>query len=216
MSERLYTDREFALILRRATVLQAQGDEPRHALTELQDVAAQVGIPADLVARAADELPLREDNRTMMGPAASIYATALVPTTLRPARYPDLLAVIRRSVRDPGQVRELSSGLEWTRNTGYSALTVAVSSTPDGTRLRVEGEHDGNRTMIFLIPIVATGIAALIVGGEVSWTTGAIVGAGGMGTAFLAARALWSRFARRASETVHHLRDALADALKES
>ena len=216
MSERLYTDREFALILRRATVLQAQGDEPRHALTELQDVAAQVGIPADLVARAADELPLRDVDGSMMGPTPSIYATTLVPTTLRSASYPDLLAVIRRYVRDPGQVRELSSGLEWTRNTGYSTLTVAVSSTPEGVRLRVEGEHEGNRTMIFLIPMIATGIAALIVGGEVSWTMGAIVGTGGMGTAFLGARALWRRFARRAKETVLHLRDALADVLKES
>jgi len=216
MGERLYTDREFALILRRATVLQAQGDEPRHALSELQDVAAQVGIPADVVARAADELPMREDDGTVLGPAASIYATALVPTTLRPASYPDLLAVIRRFVRDPGQVRELSSGLEWTRNTGYSTLTVAVSSTRDGVRLRVEGEHGGNRTMFFLVPMVATVVGTLIVGGEVGWTTGAIVGAGGMATSLLGARALWSRFARRARETMQHLRDALVDTLAES
>lgn len=216
MGERLYTDREFALILRRATVLQAQGDEPRHALSELQDVASQVGIPADLVARAAEELPLRADRGTMMGPPPSIYATAIVPATLRPASYPDLLAVIRRNVRDPGQVRELSSGLEWTRNTGYSTLTVAVSSTPDGVRLRVEGEHAGNRTMIFLIPMVVTGVAALIVAGVSSWTAGAIVGAGGIATSFVGARALWNRFAHRAGETVRNLRDALADALEES
>jgi hypothetical protein len=44
----------------------------------------------------------------------------------------------------------------------------------------------------------------------------AIVGAGGIATSFLGARALWTRFARRAAETVRHLRDALADALEKS
>jgi predicted flavoprotein YhiN len=70
--------------------------------------------------------------------------------------------------------------------------------------------------MFFLIPMVATGLAALIVGGGVGWTVGAIVGVGGMATSFLGARALWRRFARRAGATVQHLRDALAHALQES
>jgi hypothetical protein len=214
VAEPRYTDREMALILKRAATLQTQDDEPKHSLGDIESIASDVGIPADLIAKAAAELATGTSTSPWLGPATSYYATTTIPGPQQRAAHADLVALIRRTVGDRGRVTTLGEGFEWQRNTGYSTLTVAVSERGAGTTLRVEGEHEGNRSVTYIIPTVAAGVVGLFVGGLSSWPVGIAVGVGGIGAAWIGARMLWTRIARRAQDRVRYLHDALLKELR--
>lgn len=214
MAEARYTDRDMALILRRAATLQAQDDSPKHSLGDIEAIAGEVGIPPEFIARAADEIASRSSRSPVLGQATSYYATTTVPGPMPRAAHADLVAFIRRTMGDPGRVTPLGEGFEWQRNTGYSTLTVAISERGAGTTVRVEGEHEGNRSITYIIPMVAAVAIGLIVGGGSSWPLGIAVGLGGVGTGWIGARMLWTRIARRAEERVRSLHDALVNELR--
>lgn len=214
MAEPRYTDRDTALILKRAATLQSQDDEPKHSLRDIEAIASEVGIPADLIARAAAELASGTSNSPWLGPPTSYYATSTVPGSLPRDAHADLVALVRRTVGDPGRVTPLGEGFEWQRNTGYSTLTVAISERGAGTTVRVEGEHEGNRSITYIVPTVAAGTIGLFVGGESSWLAGIAVGLSGIGAAWIGARMLWTRIARRAEDRVRSLHDALVKELR--
>lgn len=74
MSERRYSEEEIARIFERATEAQEIAVRPANpaeglSLSELQAIARDVGIPPELVARAADSLesPPRPEGRRILG-----------------------------------------------------------------------------------------------------------------------------------------------------
>jgi hypothetical protein len=214
VAEPRYTDRDMALILKRAATLQAQNEEPKHSLGDIESIAGEVGIPRELIARAAAELGSGSSRSSLLGQPTSYYVTTTVPGSLPRAAHADLVALVRRTVGDPGRVSPLGEGFEWQRSTGYSTLTVAISERGTGTTVRVEGEHEGNRTMTYIVPTVASGVVALFVGGVVSLPLGVAVGLGGIGAGWIGARLLWTRIARRAEERVRRLHDALVNEVR--
>jgi hypothetical protein len=208
-----YTDRQMALILKRAASLQASGDEGRFSLEEVRQIAAQVGIPAELVTRAANELTAGAEGSGIGGPGASYYATRAVPGAVSPSDYPELLSIIRRVTRDPGKPSDLAGALEWRSSTGYSSLAVTIAPGKDEAVIRVEGEFGGQKMVSYLIAGAATGLATLAALGSGNPVVAAGV-AGGVGLlSVTGARLLWGRLARRAEERVSQLRDALAAGL---
>jgi hypothetical protein len=209
-----YTDRDMALILKRAATLQTRDDAPKYSLQDIEAIADEVGIPPELVARAAAEIGSGASRSPFLGQPTSYYATTTVPGSLPRAAHADLVALVRRSLGDPGRVTALGDGFEWQRDTGYSTLTVAVSERGTETIVRVEGEHAGNRSITYIVPTVAAGVIGLIVGGASSWPLGAAVGLGGIATAWIGARMLWTGIARRAADRVTRLHDALVDEVR--
>lgn len=86
--------------------------------------------------------------------------------------------------------------------TNHPPLTVAISERGGGTTVRVEGEHEGNRSVTYLVPMVAAGLIGLFVSGVSTWPAGIAVGLGGIGAAWIGARLAWTRMAGRAEERV--------------
>ncbi len=214
MPEPRYTDRDMALILKRAATLQSQDDEPKHSLGDIASIAGEVGIPPELITRAAAELASGSSHSPLLGQPTSYYAATTVPGSLPRAAHADLVALVRRTVGDPGRVTTLGEGFEWQRDTGYSTLTVAISERGGGTTVRVEGEHEGNRSVIYIVPMVAAGLIGLFVSGVSTWPAGIAVGLGGIGAAWIGARLLWTRMASRAEARVRRLHDTLVNELR--
>jgi hypothetical protein len=102
-----YTDDELALIIRRAAALQAADETDRHSLEDIQEIATQVGIPAELVAQVAAELPRGAPpgsiTRMLFGPRASRVASGTAAHRATPTGYPDLLAALRRATGHMGR-----------------------------------------------------------------------------------------------------------------
>ncbi len=214
-----YTDRQLALILQRAATLQATADAEHHTLEEIRQIADQVGIPPELVERAAAELVRgQEAGGGMLGEGGSYYASRALPGGVSPSLYPELLSIIRRSARTVGEANELAGALEWRNPQEYNSLSVTVAPGAHETIVRVEGEYGRLRTVCYSLAGAATLIAALPIGALAAESripvvaAVALVAGGGLGL-WAVARVIWNRFARSGRAEVTRLRDALADRI---
>ena len=214
-----FTDRQLALILKRAANLQAVGDESRHSLEEIRQIAAQVGIPPQLVTRAASEITEGRSPSGLFGPDTSYYATGTVPGRVEPRRYPDLLTVLRRRVKSPGQSGEIAGTLEWRGEARYYSLLVTVTPGERETVIGVQGEYARERNGIYAALVAgptAVGLLAATFAMEVGRVPLAIAIFAGVGVlAYGTARVLWRYLARAGQREVRELRDALVEQLNQ-
>lgn len=213
-----FTDQQLALILKRAANLQAAGDESRHSLEEIRQIAAQVGIPPELVTRAASEVVEgRRPPGGLLGPETSFFASSSIPMRVASSAFPELLSVMRRRVGSPGNTSEISGSLEWRGDTRYSSLLVTVTPGEGETVVAVQGEYDRERNGIYaalLAAPIALGLVAAagaMESGRFLLALAIFAGVGLLG--FGAARFFWTYLARAGRREVRELRDALVEQL---
>jgi hypothetical protein len=213
-----FTDDELALIIRRAALLQAASPEGRHSLAEIQAIAAEVGIPPELVTQAAADLASRSRrpwvSRLLFGPSSRLTLAASAGSPASPAAFPGLLELLRAHVGSVGQARQIGQALEWRTACQNSDLTVTVASGVDRTTLQVDLDTRGWHRLPYILAAVAGGYAGLIA----SETQGPLVVGGVIvGTlvpAWLLARGIWHRLARHFRARAAALRDALVAYLQ--
>ena len=169
-----YTEQQLVEILRRAAERQeGLNTEPdgRFSLTEIQQIASEVGIAPAHIAAAAAEVT----ERAGTPPAGALGA----PTAFRFERWLDgeiprsalgeLFDVARHEVGLQGQVSEVLDTVEWRARAAFGATVVSVARRGGRTRISVY--------------VTRTDAAAVVVG---TTAVAGIVGAGAIGAALAA------------------------------
>jgi hypothetical protein len=203
--EKRYTDEEVALILRKASQLEARptaGDAADGlSLTEIRRIAQEAGISPDLVTRVAALLDVEGPSRAaaIFGGQAEFRAEHEGAGVLPREHYGDVVDAIRRVIGQQGQTKEVLDALEWKSVGETSQITVVVRPKDATTAVHVLANRGASAGLVYL-PV---GVAGLLAG----LITGAIIEpglAGGltiMGTAaaaaFLTARTIGKAATRR-------------------
>jgi hypothetical protein len=125
--ERTYSDKEFALILKKAaklsgTAAAAQSSPRELTLDEMKAIAAEAGLDPALIERAAHFLPRVE---TSLGGWGARKVSASFPLTLTREQTEQLLSMLNATLDHPGVGEATSSGLAW-RGSGFGAPLVTM------------------------------------------------------------------------------------------
>lgn len=204
---RRYTEKEFALILRRASELQARptalpSGEQGLSLPEIAAVAREVGIDPALVERAALELgqPSTRGLARVLGGEARSRIEATVPGTLAEGDYQRVADAVRRATGLHGEARQELGSLEWSHRSDVSHLFVTVTPGEDTTAVVVSADRSSAQAMTWLFSGLVSLIAAGITGAVLEPSTvagGAGIVAGMLGVGAVTARTIWSSATRR-------------------
>jgi hypothetical protein len=141
MSERRYTEEEVAQIFERATEAQkASLPAPKPAegttLRELQEIGREVGLPAELVARAAKSLEMQPQTqgRKLLGLPVGVGRSVELGRTLTDAEWHRLVADLRETFDARGRLSEQGPFKQWTNGN----LQALLEPTATGQRLRLK------------------------------------------------------------------------------
>lgn len=220
--DRRYTDREVALILRRAAELEDRAGTDVEArglsLAELEQVAADVGIDIGRIRRAALEL---EDGRRFrpslsLGSPPSRTAVRGVEAALADESLRALVRAIDDHVDAPGTVTEALGTVRWTARDRWLTTQVAVAPGSAGTTVKVHERIDPRlRGLLHVVPTAWGAMAGLVIAGSVgiALLPGAAVLAGCALVGTAAGRGVWEILSERSQRRVDELAgDLAADA----
>ncbi|MFY0533476.1 hypothetical protein [Nannocystis pusilla] len=205
--DRRYDDREVGQILKRVAELHAREGEKTDARSmsrgEIEEVVQELGISKALVARATGELALQDvRNRPVWwaGGKTDLMFEDVVVGQVDDARLSQMIEVLRRSLGDPGQLKQEAGARIWSTTT--SRLHFTVVEHEGRTTLRLEERMDasvalgtaflggfagflaGLFAVVLLKGVVIKALLLLVLGALAS--TGAVAG-------WLGGRALWRR-----------------------
>lgn len=222
----LYTDQEMAQILRQSAALRwgEEADEPRHSLEDIQLVAQQLGIPPQLVERAANVVPQiprrRRLLRFLFGRSSSFSTSAVVGHPMSPEAFADLVAQIRKITGREGHASELSGSLEWRDRRDTSETVITVVPRGEETMIRVFGDFDYWKLGPFAAAALGVVLIVVLVAAGVNMSGASPLWVVGLGVAAAVvlwgvARFYWTRLARKAARRVIVYRKDTADAIVE-
>ena len=226
--QRVYSDEEFALILRKATEL-ASNAEPVGAassgltLSEMKAAAAQVGLDPALVERAARTLVATAKaspfERLIGGPLRHEIETRL-PVALDEKRAALLLSAVRigaglAGTKDVGHSGPV--GMSWHDGGELEALRVTARPEEDGTDVSVAVDRRGTLGLVAafsgfaLILVFLFSVFALYPEAPAQGIGGLIVGTGGV---LALARGYWASSTRRVRERMNSVMETIGKTLK--
>jgi len=142
-TERRFTDDEVAEILDRATETNAPGGTTPAigsglTLSELHDIGDEVGIPKDVITRAAANLdragPVVAPDRRFLGTRIGVGRTVYLDRPLSDSEWNRLVVDLRETFDARGNVREEGAFRQWTN----SNLQALVEPTESGERVRLK------------------------------------------------------------------------------
>lgn len=196
MTNRRFTDDEAALIFERAT----SGHSPQTAraaegmtLAELQSIGAEVGIPAEQVARAAMSLSPTpaKPAQTFLGMTTGVAHTVNLARKLTDEEWERFIVAVRETFNARGTITSQGSLKQWSNGN----LQVLLEPTDAGHRVRFRTVKGDAAWMLGGGLFIATGA---LIGEITAWLTGVshdlglvasfgVVGAIGIGMALSAA-----------------------------
>ena len=185
---RRYDEKEVRRLLERASELQgAPPAAPPHTgltLRELEEIAAEAGIDATAVRRAAAELDVGAQlvgggpaQKLAGGPLRQVLELTL-PGEADPASHSDLLLLIQRAADAPGQGVQVGRTFSWTsQNPGsLRQLQVMVAARDGATHIWIEERYTGLAAAVFGGGLGGIGGGlGLGVGGAVGGALGSVV-----------------------------------------
>ena len=222
-----YTDREFALILSKATELARSSDVAGHSsarfsLEEMKAIAVEAGMDPSLIERAARLLPRGQSEsrlERLLGGPLKHRLDAHFPTKLTEHTTAHLLSAVRASVEQQGEGEANSSGMSWNSVGEGSQFLVTAHSEGEGTRVRVVVDRRGALSILAtfsLLGALAMAIMLVLVFEVVElesvglgWTLlgGAVAGTLALG------RAIWASTTRGIRKKVNALMDTVTRSL---
>lgn len=179
MTERRYNEAEVAAIFERATEAPPSGAQLIAAndgmtLAQLQEIGAEVGIAADLIALAATAVdkPAPVAQRKFLGLPISAARTVQLDRTLTDIEWERLVAELRETFNAPGKLTTHGSLRQWTNGN----LQVLLEPTATGQRIRLQTTK---ADAPFLI-IIALGMLGAAAAGVMSAWAASVFGDKGM------------------------------------
>jgi hypothetical protein len=228
--QRIYSDEEFALILRKATELatRAESTVPSSdglTLSDMKAVAAQVGLDPALVERAARMLAAKVNasplERLIGGPLRH-DREARAPIKLDENRSARLLSAVRISAGEFGSGNgghSSAMGMTWHDGGETESLRVTARSEEDGTTVSVVLDR---RSTVGLVAITS-GIViflAVLFSAFALYPEAPALGYGGfiagVGGTLAVARAYWASSTRKVRERINTVMDAIGQTLIEA
>jgi len=189
MAERRYNRDEVAAIFKQAAESQQAPrlDHPSAGgmtLAELQEIGSEVGLPRELVARAARSLDVTGSSalRTFIGLPIGVSRTVELERSLSDAEWERLVVQLRDTFDARGRVRYDGPFRQWTNGN----LQVLLEPTPSGHRLRLRTVK-GSARELMSAGLVSLAIAAAML--LAAATTGRLADLAA-GAAFLTAAGL--------------------------
>ena len=221
MTERRFSDKEVALVLRRAIELEEtspSSDLPAArglTLRELQDVAREAGIDTSLVTRAVAELSERPDREpfSVFGPSTVKKEVRVIPGEASREDMGELMRVVDAEVSAQGTVVEALGAVRWTGNGRFLNTQVSVEPGEGETFLRVEerysdqvrGPLHGVPTAWGLIIGFAVGLEGLSLALPVALVVAVVLGVLGWGIGDLVWRGVAATSGPRVARLADHL-----------
>jgi hypothetical protein len=223
--ERRYTEEEFTEILRAASEFSEGPKSTRSplarqsglTLSEIQDIAAEVGIEPSRVTRAAALLPEEEPSALLklVGGSPRYRMESTVPGSIPALELGRVMEIARQAAGTPGETREVLGGLEWTGSTGTTGYGVSVKPVGGRTQLQVWTDHSEMMAGIYggvgmgTLGVVALTLAKLVFGESDAGIVASLLS--GIPPAFLFARTVWTRSAAKYRERLHGLLEAMRE-----
>ena len=213
MAERRYTDEETAAIFKAAAELQQAALSTSSAeatptsagegmtLGQLQEIGREVGIPSELVVRAARGLERRgrANVRRFFGLPIGVGRTVALQRTLTEAEWERLVVDLRETFDARGRIRSEGSFRQWTNGN----LQALLEPTPAGHQLRLRTvKGDAYASITGGIAMIALdGFLFMLqqLGGHINHGAVPVIGAMGVGmVAFGALRiSAWAKVRRK-------------------
>lgn len=218
--ERSFSDREVALVLRRAAEIEASeggsvGGVPE---SEVVAIAGEAGIGREAVARALEEL---RSEAAVTGstffPPSSRRAARVVPGSLGREAMASLVQSIEDRIGRPGTVTEALDTVRWTSASSMWTTQVSLSSSGGESRIGVhERINDRSKRILFILPanvLIMTGVA---IAGSLGLAGGGVLAcaAGGALAGLAIGRAAFQRFSKASRERVERLVSDVSDAAR--
>lgn len=219
MSERRYTDRDVALILRRAAEIDKKStpDAPVRGLSvgELQEIAGEVGIDPEAVIRAAAEFEGRKglESAALLGPGNVRREVRGLGKELSRDSLGDLVRTVDQQVSAQGSVSEALGSVRWNAPGRFLSHQVSFEPSRGETIVRVEERYGGGvRGAIHGIPTLYAAMIGWIVGTEAigGLATGLLLGVFFAVLAWVVGGFVWRGVSHSSERRVHELADQLA------
>ncbi|HEY0970656.1 MAG TPA: hypothetical protein VGE02_06745 [Gemmatimonadales bacterium] len=189
-TERRYSEKELSLILQRATERQAlapRGGSDGLSLSEIQEIAAEVGLSPEEVAMAAAQVRAEGAGR-----ATGAAFEFTLPAELDERQVGELFEAARDRTHARGTVRREPNGSTWTSTEGIGVTRVSVTSRGGRSRLAVSQRSTGSvlgavgggaLTGVVVAPVAGILFASLVGAGFLALVLGVVAGIlGGIGT----------------------------------
>jgi len=208
-----------ALILKRAAELQegADGRGVERSLSEIQEIAAEVGIDSTFIAEAVAELRRPEPRVGWLGAPTRFHDERSVPRPLSSSEIGELLDLARAQLGLHGEVRQVLDGVEWRARSALSMCILTVVPRAGGARIALTTERLDQAILIGMgsvgIGLLAAlgGVAIAINVTDNALLASAIVAASAIAGTVISARALWHGVADRWRTKTRTIVGALAE-----
>ena len=214
-ANRRFSEREVALVLRKATEMDGSESPSGSGLTleELEQIASEVGISPSVIQRAVAEMDRKGGRNPLVGAPLSSESIRAVAGELGPEGVAALVAAVERNSDLVGEVTEALGTTRWTARDRFRTTQVAISAAKGETTVRVvERTSDRAKRLFHLVP-VAWGSALGIMGASLMAPSDPVVLtalAGGAVVGGLLGRLGWTRFAATRAARVEKLAAELA------
>ncbi len=225
--QRVYSDEEFALILRKATELASRAEPTALSLagltlTEMKAAAAQVGFDPVLVERAARMLTATATasplERLIGGPLRHNHEVRF-PIKLDENRSALLLSAVRISAGLAGKQdvgHSGSMGMTW--HDGGDAEALSVTARPEGDGTAVSVVLDRRGTLVTAAVLSGMGMFLVVLfAGAVLYRVAPALGLGasiaGIGGSLAVARGYWASSTTKVRERISVVMDAVGQTL---
>ena len=221
-----YSEKEMALILKRAAELQEGPDGPgiQRSLAEIQEIAAEAGIEPAFVAEAAAELERPLPRVGWLGAPTRFHEERSVPGALSPNEIGELLDRARAELGLHGEVHQVFDGVEWRARSALGAAILTLGPRAGGTRIALTTERI-DQAVAIAAGSVAIGLLSALGGVAIAINVtdnavvaSAIVAGSAIAGTVVSARALWygvaERWRRKTKSVVAVLADRAAQLTK--
>lgn len=221
--DRRFTDREMKLIFERAGEADSTQRDQGHTLAELKEIALQVGLNPDDVARAASTINAPQSSNLFLGAPVRFRASRTLDTKLTDDDIASVAIKIREATGLHGELRVVPGGAEWRVRSAAGLIVVDFTARGAGTRIDLMIARGDEAVLTFMgaefVGIVTGAVVAVaaVSGLDIAPLAGVAVGAvAAIGVGWAGTRMLWSRAARRWAAKTNALMDVIRETAARS
>jgi hypothetical protein len=213
---RRFTDREVALVLRKASELEESdgaGAGGGLSLADLEEIGAEVGISAGALRRAVADLDSRAGGNPFAKGQLVNQAIRAVEGELSKDAIAELIRHVDGTSDQVGVVTEALGSVQWTAQERLRTTQVSITPSEKETRIRVVERATARLRRLLTVAPVMTGSALVAVMiGQFDPSSGmvALFTAFGGAAGALVGRFLWAHMSNESRKRVKELASGLA------